>query len=144
MTGAARVTFKLSSASYDNLIASTVVTAISAGSTSIGAVTEATLDPTVVPIAKTWPIAPTAPAVQTTYTSTFLGAFPQLQPRVRTQAAGSELLPFKQKEITNEIMIYDEESYRRLERLIDAVKFLAQSFAKANNIDLPSGWEEIH
>jgi len=140
IVGCAIVYFRLSAASYDNLIASTVLTA---GTAAIGAVTEATLDPTVLPIAKTWPVAPTAPALQATYPHPNSSMYPQILPSIRTQMMGDQQLPYKQQPGTLEQCVKDNDGYRLLEKIWLQTALQNQIMAVVYNIPLPSGWETI-
>jgi hypothetical protein len=136
MTGLALITFRLSSASYDNLIASTVITGTSV-------VSEATLDTTVLPIAKTWTVAPTAPVVQTTFPHPNSSRYPQILPSVRTQIIGDQQLPYKQQPNTLEQVVKNDDELRMLEKIWLNLALHNQIISATYNIPLPNGWETI-
>jgi hypothetical protein len=108
-----------------------------------GAVTEATLDAMNSPIARPGIIAPTAPTLQTAGVAPWAYLTPQIVTRMRTEAAGSEKLPFTQIPYTNEMSVKDVPLFQMLEKVWLQLAMHNQLFMVANNIPLPNGWETI-
>jgi hypothetical protein len=72
----------------------------------------------IAPINRVLPIAPLAFATQTTYTDQKFSGVPYIQPRLRVEAAGSQQLPFAQRESTYELMVQNLPLYRIMEDLL--------------------------
>ena len=119
------------------------VSGVSGTVTISGAVTEATLDGMLAPIAKPGYIAPTAPTLQTAGVAPYAYLTPQIVTRLRTEAAGSERLPFNQIPVKNDMSVQDVPLFQMMEKVWLQLALNNQLFMAVNNINPPPGWETI-
>ena len=91
-----------------------------------------------------FPIAPTVNITPpTTYIAPNFANAPQILPRVRVEAGGSQKLPLAQEINTNKLFCSNPDMYRIMESILIQSAMQTQILAQAFNITLPSGWEEI-
>jgi hypothetical protein len=88
-------------------------------------------------------IAPTAPTMPTTYASNAFAKVPQIQPRLRVEAAGSEKLPLAQVPNSLEMRVVSDEIRRLLEELVLRTALVNQADINQGFVAAPQGWDEL-
>lgn len=101
------------------------------------------------PQAQPIPIAPVAPTANAGAVGNMFANSPQIFPRVRVEAAGSEKLPFAQEKYTNRLQTVSDSSDILLRQILTQLKVLNclyMQFLDRNgfpNLQVPQGYEDI-
>ena len=96
-----------------------------------------------VPIAKPGIIAPTQDSLVTAGAYPWAYLTPQIWARLRTEAGGSQRLPFQQVPFVNDMSVQDVPLYRLIEKLYVQTTLLGQAQMDAAGISYPNGWDVI-
>jgi hypothetical protein len=108
---------------YDTNLAATL------GTTALWRTGFTTIDPIVAPTVN--------PAQLASYADNKFANYPQLYPRLRVEAGGSQKLPLAQEVNTNRMLVSYPELYSVLEQILISLQVLNQNYASVNNTPNP-------
>ncbi|WP_020505650.1 hypothetical protein [Lamprocystis purpurea] len=93
------------------------------------------------PVARVAPL--TAPAQPTTFVTPLAAAWPQRLRRLRVEIGGSQGLALAQEPYTNRLEVATPEVFSLLEQLLMEVRVTNQLLARAGDLSLPHGADEV-